>query len=150
MQLNRYERSNQFPGFFNKKINGNRNSTIAFENYFRKSAGQAIEAYFEVLFWKLYSQPRFSQRITSRIVDHRLEKGVKPEKLYHFLQDFIEKPTRHNLKPIRNLLGIKSNVLDLPLTLVSFVQPEEYPMIDNVAARLVNENYKKTQYIFKN
>jgi hypothetical protein len=55
----------------------------------------------------------------------------------------IEKPTRHNLKPIRNLLGIKSNVLDLPLTLVSFVQPEKYPMIDNVTARCVNENYKK-------
>lgn len=55
VDLQLYKRKNEFHGFFEREIIGDRNSTIEFENYYREKAPKNIEVYFEVIFWKLYS-----------------------------------------------------------------------------------------------
>ena len=143
VRLNQYERSTEYTNHFKKNIGGDRASTVSFENYFRKNCVKVVEVYFEVIFWKLYSQPAYRQQGTSRIIDYITERGVPAESLAQSLHTFIEQPNRRNLTKIRKLLGISTNVLAIPLTLVSFYQPENYPMIDNVTAKWVNMYMKR-------
>jgi hypothetical protein len=44
-------------GFFGSQVDGDRSSTIAFEERFRTLAPGALEPWYEVIFWKIYSQP---------------------------------------------------------------------------------------------
>jgi hypothetical protein len=46
--LRGYQRRNKFAGFSENIISGDRNSTIAFENHFRKHAPNNIAAYLEL------------------------------------------------------------------------------------------------------
>jgi hypothetical protein len=41
---------------------------------------------------------------------------------------------------IRNLLGIRTRVLAVPLTLCALADPQRYPMVDNQVAEWVNSN----------
>lgn len=141
VRLNCYESSDLFPNHFNTEIAGNRISTIGFENYFRENAQRSIEVYFEVVFWKLYSQKNARQRGTSRIVEHMLGNNVEPRLLYEAIRQFVEVSLKQNLQNIRNLLGIRTNVLAVALTFPAFLKPEKYPMVDNNIARWVNDHY---------
>ena len=67
VNLEKYERAALFPNFFINKIQDNRQTTINFENHFRDLAPENIEVFFEVVFWKLYSQANVRQKHTSRI-----------------------------------------------------------------------------------
>ena len=40
--------------------------------------------------------------------------------MYSAIREFIDIPTKENLQMIRTLLGIKTNVLAVPLTFVAF------------------------------
>jgi hypothetical protein len=55
VDLGRYKEASRYPRHFKRNIRGDRDSTIAFEDYFRQHASESIEVYFEVVFWKLYS-----------------------------------------------------------------------------------------------
>ncbi len=125
------------------EIKGDRNSTIEFENYFRRKARDSIEVYFEVVFWKLYSQKNIRQKKATEIIDNMLRKNVSPELLYEAINRFVNEPNKQNLNYIRNLMGIKTDVLAIPLTFPAFLNPEKYPMIDKVVARWVNKNFTK-------
>lgn len=135
-----YERRDRFPNFFNREISGDRDSTIKFENYFRENARKSREVYFEVIFWKVYSYTNNRLRTTSRIVNHILERKVSSESLYDAIKHFVDSPTPQNLRSIRNLLGIRTNVLAIPLTFPAFLNPEKYPMVDRKVAQWVNTN----------
>ena len=63
-----YKHANNFERFFKQQIQGDRNSTIDFENYFRSNT-QEIGAWCEVVFWKLYSQKRSRDENTKKCWD---------------------------------------------------------------------------------
>ncbi|MEA1924478.1 MAG: hypothetical protein U9M95_01265 [Candidatus Altiarchaeota archaeon] len=142
VDLRLYERGYGFPGFFNTLIKGDRYSTIAFEGRFREKGPNELGAFFEVIFWKLYSQEGRRQKGTNRILDFVKEKEVKAGQLWDAVQGFVECQSIRNLINIRKLLGIKSRVLAVPLTLPALASPETLPMIDNQVAKWVNINYR--------
>ncbi len=139
VDLSNYDRANQFPGFF-ENIIGCRDSTIGFETYFRERAPNHIEVFFEVVFWKLYSQPHIRNGSTNRIVDFILNHGVTAQLLWGSVQRFLANPNISTLRQIRVLLGLKTKVLAVPLTLCAFAKPEKFPLIDMQVARWVNSN----------
>jgi hypothetical protein len=141
VRLPEYRRSGEFPGFFTRDIVGDRASTMEFEDYFRANSDKQIEPYFEVVFWKLYSQPMVRQGTTSRIVDHVKEQGVEASELRCAVDLFVQKPTKANLSVLRALLGIKTDVLALALTFSAFFDPRSYPMMDTKTARWVKEHH---------
>lgn len=145
VDLGHFENSSWFPNHFNMKIAGDRDTTMAFENYFRKNARREIEVYFEVVFWKLYSQKRFMQRHTSRIIKHVLDKKISPESLHDSINCFVESPNRRHLGNIRDLLGIRSRVLAVALTFPAFLDPEKYPMLDRNVAQWVNNFIRRNR-----
>ena len=138
--LSSYENSGQFPGHFLRDIAGDRGSTIEFEDYFRENARRSIEVYFEVVFWKLYSQKQIRQRSTARITRYVLGERIRPSSLHNAIESFAGEPTRRNLREIRKLLGIGTNVLAVALTFPAFLNPKRYPMVDNNVAKWVNAN----------
>jgi hypothetical protein len=140
VDLGGYQRRNEFPGFFEILISGDRNSTIAFENHFRENAPNNIAAYFEVVFWKLFSFPLVRQGSTNRIVDYVRNYDIKPNVLWDAVLQFIENQNIDNLKNIRKKLGIKARVLAITLTFPALACPEKIPMIDRQVARWVNLN----------
>lgn len=140
VKLSDYENRNQFPGYFSRDIVGDRNSTISFEDYFRQNSSQVLEVYFEVIFWKLYSQANIRQQKTTERICSVRERNKHPTALYAGISSFVHAPNMENLQAIRNLLGIKTDVLAVALTFPAFLCPEKYPMIDNVVARWVNKN----------
>jgi len=143
VKLSCYKHYNRFQNYFNKDIIGDRNSTMEFENYFRENARRSIEVYFEVIFWKLYSQVIIRQRRTTEMINNILKLKTKPYELYDAIEAFTINPSKSNLQDLRLLLGIKTDVLAVPLTFVAFFNPEKYPMVDNVVARWVNANHIK-------
>lgn len=98
VNLNNYERAGEFPGFFEMDVQGDRASTIDFENHFRATAQNEVAAFFEVVFWKLYTQPLFRQRHTNRIVDFVNQNGVTAERMWEAL---------HPLEAMRDLLHME-------------------------------------------
>lgn len=138
--LRKYGRASQFPEFFNREIAGDRNSTVAFETLYQQTAQENMARFFEVVYWKLYSQPSRREKATNRIVDFVQNNVTKPEELWDTIQRFLDNPTIWNLNQIRNLLGIKTNVLAVPLTLCALADPHKFPMIDNQVADWVNSN----------
>jgi hypothetical protein len=140
VNLGCYERANEFPNFFDRTIPGDRDSTIEFEKYYQKTAPYNIQAFFEVIFWKLYSQENRRQVGAGRIIDFIQKNRITPKQLWDAIQQFVESKNTRNLKNIRDLLGISTDVLAIPLTLPSLASPKTIPMIDRQVAKWVNRN----------
>lgn len=138
--LSQYERAKLFPGFFEMDIVGDRASTIEFERHFRENAPNSMAVFFEVIYWKLFSQVKGTRadKDTNKRVDET--KKVTSQQLWNAVQYFVQTQNSENLKKIRELLGITTNVLAIPLTLAAFASPETLPMVDKQVARWVNEN----------
>ena len=140
VDLTTYEKVTEFPGFFNRTIKGDRNSTIEFENWFRKNAPYHIASFFEVVYWKYYSQPQFRKNSTDRIITYVQKNNITSTQLWEAIQEFVSKQNTENLQIIRNLLGIKTNVLAVALTLPALASPETLPMMDTQVAKWIDRN----------
>jgi len=140
VDLTSYERAHEFPGFFEMVILGDRDTTMAFENRYQEAAPHNVAAFFEVVYWKLYSQPAWCQAGTSRIVRSVQWRGVTATQLWKVVQRFAEEQTLENLRRIRHLLGIKAPVLAVALTLPALARPKAMPMVDKQVAKWVNSN----------
>jgi hypothetical protein len=141
VDLTTYEGAKKFPGFFNMCIAGDRESTIAFENHYRETAPTNTEPFFEVVYWKLYSQQKIAQAKTNGVVEYVQRHGIAPDKLWDSVQQFVVAQKIVNLRGIRELLGFKTPVLAVPLTFPALASPWKIPMIDNHVANWVNCNY---------
>ena len=141
--LNDFKLSNGYKPFFNAEISGNRESTMEFENRFRENAPKKLEVYFEVLFWKLYSQPRIRNTTTARVVRHVESLNMAPNLIWNKIGLFVQDPSRLNLKRIRTVMGFITKVIAVCLTFPAFHSPEHFPMVDKQTANWVNANYRK-------
>ncbi len=141
VDLGCYQRRHEFPGYFEILIAGDRSSTIAFENHFRENAPYNIAAYFEVVFWKLYSLPLVRQGSTDRIADYILYHNVQPMDLWNAVLKFIENQNIENLRRIRGMLGITTKVLATTLTIPALACSDKFTMVDTQVAKWVNEHF---------
>jgi len=139
VKLSTYEKAADFPRFFKKIIRGDRQSTIEFEDYFRAQAPNIIEVWYEVVFWKLFSQKGARHRTTNRVVDCIQHHHMTAGKLWEVTRDFIKSSDISNFRKLRSLLGLTYG-LAVPLTLVAFADPKQYPMVDKKVALWVKKN----------
>lgn len=137
--LPRYKRAADFAGFFVGNIAGDRTTTMQFEDYFRARAPNATEVWYEVVFWKLFSQNRIREGTTNRVVGFIQQNAITLGKLWSALQGFVNTPTILNFRTLRGLLG-QSVGLAVPLTFAAFANPHQYPMLDKKVALWVNGN----------
>jgi len=141
VNLRTYHRAREFPGFFEHVIQGDRESTISFEDHFRERAPVSIAAYLEVAYWKLYSQPPRRQKGTDRIADAMSQRSIQPQRIWQEIGSFVANPSMTGLEDIRRLIGITSPVLALALTFPALAAPQELPMVDRQVAEWVTNNH---------
>lgn len=140
VSLKDYDKGARWPGFFEMEISGDRDSSIKFEKHYCATAPHHIAAFYEVVFWKLYSQGGRGKIGTDKVVDFIQHKGVTAEQLWTAVLDFVEHQSIVNLENIRTLMGYVTNVLAVPLTLPALAHPQTIPMIDKQVAKWINRN----------
>jgi hypothetical protein len=138
VKLADYQYANDFQEFFECEIQGDRDSTIAFEDYFRSNV-QKIEVWCEVVFWKLYSQEGRRDRNTKKCWDHWNKNKITGRKLYKAANDFIVKKDEESFNNYRKLWPFyESRVIAILCTPISFLAPDRFPMVDTRIAKWVN------------
>jgi hypothetical protein len=147
VDLKLYCGGQRFPHHFNQHILGDRNSTIDFENYFKEKCQSEIEPWFEVVFWKMYSQPNHRQSQTYNIVQKFLKSKVQPSKLYEAARKFIEFKTEDGAKNAfriyQRMFYPSSGAIATVATFPAFLDPHNFPMVDTNIARWVNRHFPK-------
>ncbi len=129
------------PRFFSESINGDWISTKAFGARFRRLAPDHIEAWAEVVFWKMYSQGvaaaggRASYR--ARKI---LEKGADPRVLWDLCLAYVNDPTRQSLDRFKSKL-FSSPAIATASALAAFADEQgRLPIVDTWIARWVEAN----------
>ncbi|MDD3428138.1 MAG: hypothetical protein PHR42_04305 [Caldisericia bacterium] len=143
VKLSEYQYANNFHGFFKREIQGDRDSTIVFEDYFRSNV-QKIEVWCEVVFWKLYSQKGRGNTNTKKCWNYWNEHKIAGRNLYEAANDFIAKEDKESFNNYRKLWPFyESRVIAVIATPISFLAPDRFPMIDTRIAKWVNSQLDK-------
>ena len=144
VNLQEYCGAQRFPNHFKMIIQGDRESTIKFENYFREN-NQAIESWFEVVFWKMYSQPQFSNPQTCSIVKRFTSCKVSAFSLLNTANKFMRSETfedaHKNFDVYRSCFGYSTKAIATVATFPAFLDPNNFPMVDTRVAKWVNSQY---------
>lgn len=140
--LKDFQKALRYPSYFNQSIPGDRDTTIRFEDHFRKNA-EKIEPWFEVVFWKLYSQRRIAQKKTEDIIQQlSLPPKVDPAYLLGTAEKFLTSESREDFETFRQLFRFRSKVIAVVATFPAFLCPERFPMVDTRVAKWVNQHYQ--------
>jgi ribosomal protein L40E len=86
----------EYSGWFTRNIEiGDRAQTIKFETLFRQNAPEHLEAWFEVVFWKLYkvAVPALSSYRAKIVIDSVRRRGVSAGELWSRCSEFTECPS---------------------------------------------------------
>lgn len=139
VNLNDYHKKADFPDYFNRKISGDRLSTIAFEDYFRVHSSK-IQPWFEVVFWKMYSQKNHFQQQTDRIISQIPSCSAdQPERLLECAAQFMQSLEEREFEIFNMMLGYNSAVATVA-SFPAFLDPERFPMVDTRVAKWVNKH----------
>ena len=122
-------------GWFERNIvKGDREETIAFEEHFRRHASRYLEPWFEVVYWKLGSQPQVRNGTTQRIAAH-LSRTTTAIELWdrcnEYLQSQSNSEARARFVTFHNLFGLKTDRIPVVATFPAFMDPESFAMVDN-------------------
>ncbi|MBU1620319.1 MAG: hypothetical protein KJ556_09345 [Gammaproteobacteria bacterium] len=141
VSLQHYDNANQYPEWFRGSIPINdRHNTVSFENHFRQRALTSIEAWLEVVFWKMYSQPNRRNNVTNQVADYFQANRILPQNLFNACDAYIHNDTRDNLNAIRIALGFTSPAIAVAATFPAFLRPDLFPMVDTRIAKWVGQN----------
>ena len=123
-------------GWFHQNIAGNRTETMSFETRFREQAHEHLEAWGEVVFWKLFSSGtgRAAKRAAAL-----LGSGVAPADLWSWCADYIANPNLESFRAFRHKLFTQP-VVATAATFPAFICPEKFPMVDTQITRWANDN----------
>ena len=130
-------------GWFDLKIvPGNLSQTMSFETRFRAQARDHLEAWGEVVFWKLLSGG--TGRAAKR-VDALLGSGAAPADLWSSCANYIANPNLASFRAFRCKL-FKQPVVATAATFPAFICPDRFPMVDTQITRWASENSGAHRY----
>lgn len=139
--LYEYKDKNLYPGFFKAKIDGN--NILEFQNKFRKIVEEdSFDLYpiiGEVSFWKLFN---FSSQIRDNNTQKILEKIREKSNFEDFtnsLKKLTETKKYEDFCQFRKVCN-QNYGFAVPITFLSFYQPDIYPMADSKIAIWWNNN----------
>ena len=147
VDLSQYHYAGRFPGFFGQEIQGDRPSTILFEDYFRANNGK-IQTWYEVVFWKMYSQSGRRDQKTTDVINQlngQLKNTNLPmttsSQLIAATKAFIDNPdVKDNFENLRKLFRFESSVIAIVATFPAFVNPEKFPIVDTRVAKWIDSH----------
>ncbi len=128
-----------YPDWFEGNISkGDREQTIAFEDRFRELAPYHLEAWYQVVYWKMYSQGR-RDHVTRNAIANIKDSGLTAKRLYELCLKYIDHPDRTTFLAFQKNL-FPSDAIPIAATFPAFFCPENFPMVDNQIASWVKTN----------
>ena len=141
-----FESASDHPGWFAHSTGeGSRAETVEFEKRFRQYGPGNPEAWYEVVFWKLFSQQNHRQRHTQSVI-RRLSGETTASELWELTRIYVEQPCRTTFKELRQKF-FPTDVVATVATFPAFVCPEKFPMVDTHVARWAYANGPKHNYV---
>lgn len=138
VDLRRFKDRTAFPDWFNMRLaKGDRAETIAFENRFRRLAGTDLAAWYEVIYWKMYSQGGRRDYRTRLIVEQLRYSKTKAQDLLDACRSYVARPSRQALDVFHRLFRFKTRSIAIVATFPAFLDPECFPMVDTRIAQWV-------------
>ena len=137
VDLTGFRAAHEHRGWFDLKIDpGDVPQTVDFETRFRAQAQDHLEAWGEVVFWKLYSG---GKGLAAKRTGALLGSGVVAADLWSSCADYIADPNLDSFRGLRTKL-FKQPVVATAATFPAFVCPEKFPMVDTQITRWAREH----------
>jgi len=124
--------------WFNLNLDcGTRAETMDFEERFRTFGREAVEVWFEVIFWKLASTRRLGESRAERMIENlRVIKASAP-RMWSACAGFVASRSRKSFVGLQEELFIVAKGIPVAATFPAFMCPEQFPMIDRWIAKWV-------------
>ncbi|UUX93295.1 AlbA family DNA-binding domain-containing protein [Methanoplanus endosymbiosus] len=146
VNLSDFSGSHEYDGYFSGVIDSE--NLPEFEKKFRSAVKKPGIANFavagEVCFWKNYYSTERRERLTYRTL-RRFSDPVVWNKFAHSLKKLAGDFTIGNFSDMRHLSGFDGGFA-IPLTFLSFYDPDNYPMTDRHIGRWWNSNKRRFGY----
>jgi len=111
VQLSTYQHRHLHPGWFDHDLPiGDREQTMNFEGRFRGMSHANIEAWIEVVYWKLHSQPLVRNGTTRRIFESFIDRNIGCAALTEALSNYVAAPSRETFDPFRILFDWRNPI----------------------------------------
>lgn len=124
------------PGWFELHLDrGDWAQTSAFEARFRREAPYCLEAWAEVLYWKLY----FRRGIARKRATELLRSRRTARDLWSLCGVYIEERDRRSFSAFRKML-FPSKVVAAAATFPAFIRPDVFPMVDTQIAEWIRSH----------
>ena len=120
--------------WFASSADGNRQETMAFEARFRESAPDHLEAWYEVVYWKMYSQQGRRNHRTREVIKRVDNSKESAKTLWSLCQEYLACKDLPSFRRFRKCL-FESRVIPVTATFAAFLDPEDFPMIDSQISR---------------
>ena len=144
VDLQGFADAGHYPGWFEVNIYpGDPLQTMGFETRFREQARDHLEAWAEVVFWKLYS---IGSGRAARTTRNLLARETAIEDLWARCMAYVERPDRGTFRAFRRKLGFAAPVVATAATFPAFVCPRDFPMVDTQVARWAIQNHDRHRY----
>ncbi|MGA2000722.1 MAG: hypothetical protein ABSG52_12065 [Terriglobales bacterium] len=115
---------------------GDRTETMQFEGHFREYAASHLEPWYEVVFWKMYSQQGRATIQTNRTKDRIDKNKISPNDLWVSCAEYVRSETKDSFSKFQRLL-VKGKQIAVAFTFPAFSCPGSFPMVDTRIARYV-------------
>ncbi len=133
----------EHPGWFGLRIvPGNRAQTMSFEAGFRAQASEHLQAWGEVVFWKLVSggTGRAAKRAGALLAS-----DAAPADLWSSCAGYVANPSLESFRAFRCKLFTQP-VVATAATFPAFICPERFPMVDTQVTRWARQNGSAHRY----
>ena len=118
---------------------GDQSHTMEFEEWFREFGPYHLEAWYEVVFWKMYSQDGAASHRSQTVIDNIKASGVSAGELWDLCHDYVQNSTPENFSRFRCKL-VKTDRVATAATFPAFMCPEQFPMVDTRIAAWSQSN----------
>ena len=154
VNLSKFKDAAKYPGWFEEDIcPGNWSQTREFEDRFREHAQHAPEAWYEVVYWKLYSgaYKNKSTRAAIRVIQSELAtNNLTVENLWNLCKFYMNGTdegfsNQDRFKMFRPRL-VSSKGIAVAATFPAFIDPQRFPMVDRHVATWARENAPQHSY----
>ena len=140
VRLADFDDAQMYPDRFKYDIgNGDRTNTMRFEEQFRTLAPHCLEAWYEVVFWKMYSQRGAASHRSQTVISNIKASRVNAGELWDLCHNYIQRPCLRTFRPFRAKFA-KTTALATAATFPAFICPELFPMVDTQVAKWVQTN----------
>ncbi len=139
VDLTDFEGRDEYPGWFqlaDSPLEGDRTETAAFEKRFRENAEHDLGVWYEVVFWKMYSQSQRRNPRTQEVIDRFRRDGTTAGELWDLCMEYIVSPSRDSFIRFKSKIHEPTSpMVATAATFPAFICPTRFPMIDRHVVR---------------